>query len=1136
MKHRLTSLLVLAVLWSLTARSNPIILNEIMYHAFPAVPEDDGQEWLELCNQGTNAVSLNGWKFTKGISYTFTNVSIPAGGYLVVSANRAKFLTQYPGVTNVVGDWVGVLSNNGDEIQLSDQDGQVQDDVAYASQGDWGIRQRGPSDLSHFGWEWFTDADGLGKSLELINSELPNKYGQNWTASLTANGTPGRVNSVIASDIAPLILEAKHFPAVPLSTDSVSISAMVLDELSTGVTVTLFYRLDVNPQSIPFSSTNMFDDGAHGDGIAGDNFFAAILPPRPNNTVVEFYIQATDATGHTRTWPAPARQVYSTSPQNVGTFAQTANLLYQVDDNSYTGGQPVYHLVMTELERAELAQIWSSAATSDAAMNGTFVSTDGLASEVRYTASYRNRGHGSRTSTPHNFRIEFPNDRRWHSVRNLNLNTQNTHAQVLGSALFQKTGLPMANSRPVQMRVNNSNLATPGPGPAGNGAYQFGSYAHNEELASEFAGGHFPTDSGGNIYRGIRSDSGAGYASLNYLGESKESYRGVYFKQNNLSEDDWSDLIGLTRAFTTNDANFVSSVKEVLDVDGAMLYFAVNTLTDNNETALSNGNGDDYAMYRGATDRRFRLLPYDTDSIFGLEGGVITASIFRMTNAAALGSTCVSGCGPANSSSLYRMMTNAEFVPIYYRQLKRLIDTSFSSAQLGPLMDRALAGYVPQGIIDGYKSWSASRNAYVLSQIPLYLTNTTSLATSSGYFVSPGSTVSLNGLANVIETRSVRVNGALANWAPIGGAWSISNVSLNPGINRVLVQASGTNGFEVARITIDIWYDDASVVNVSGTLSSDTVWTAAAGPYNVTSTLTIPAGVTLTIAPGTSVYFASGAGLTVNGKLLASGNETNHIRFARVPGGANWGSLDFLNSTVESRLSYVDFDSCAGTTIGGHNAQVHVNNAIVFIDHCTWPSTPVVEFISFDASSFIVQNCVFPSYPAPTGPESLHGINGIPTGGYGIFRDKGDEFHHRRGRPGAVVDKDDGIVDMHLGIVPADRRARARVEIDVGKTALDGAVEEVEAAPVARDGRVFADVDVVRFGALGKNLSRAVDRDGDAGCHVNCRARFDGQGHAIGNGEVRRDGVRPARRGPHQVVGPGVIPDVLGRTRKFDVV
>ena len=53
------------------------------------------------------------------------------------------------------------------------------------------------------------------------------------------------------------------------------------------------------------------------------------------------------------------------------------------------------------------------------------------------------------------------------------------------------------------------------------------------------------------------------------------------------------------------------------------------------------------------------------------------------------------------------------------------------------------------------------------------------------------------------------------------------------------------------------------------------------------------------------------------------------------------------------------------------------------------PANPAqnIEYISFDAPSFIVQNSVFPSYPGTTGPESLHGINGIMASGHAIFRD-----------------------------------------------------------------------------------------------------------------------------------------------------
>src|SRR5437773_11827481 len=121
-----------------------------------------------------------------------------------------------------------------------------------------------------------------------------------------------------------------------------------------------------------------------------------------------------------------------------------------------------------------------------------------------------------------------------------------------------------------------------------------------------------------------------------------------------------------------------------------------------------------------------------------------------------------------------------------------------------------------------------------------------------------------------------------------------------------------------------------------GVHAAATTSTPAGGPYGDTANLAIPNGVTLTSPPGPTVYVASGATITVNGtgRILAQGTDTQRIRIGKNPTAiVPWGSLDFINSTVESRLAYVDFDSCGGTTIGGHNAQLHVNSAIVFIDH-----------------------------------------------------------------------------------------------------------------------------------------------------------------------------------------------------------
>ena len=175
------------------------------------------------------------------------------------------------------------------------------------------------ADNNHFGWDWFNLADGGGRSIELINPSLSNNQGQNWGPSSLADGTPGAANSIASANVAPLITNLKQTPVIPRSTDPVTITAKVTDEQTTGLTVQAYYRADGAPS---FTAATMFDDGAHGDGGAGDGVFGASLPAQPNGTVVEFYVKATDASANARTWPAPTDV----------TGEQGANALYQVDN------------------------------------------------------------------------------------------------------------------------------------------------------------------------------------------------------------------------------------------------------------------------------------------------------------------------------------------------------------------------------------------------------------------------------------------------------------------------------------------------------------------------------------------------------------------------------------------------------------------------------------------------------------------------------------------------------------------------------------------------------------------------------------------------------------------------------------
>src|SRR6185295_20376463 len=160
--------------------------------------------------------------------------------------------------------------------------------------------------------------------------------------------------------------------------------------------------------------------------------------------------------------------------------------------------------------------------------------------------------------------------------------------------------------------------------------------------------------------------------------------------------------------------------------------------------------------------------------------------------------------------------------------------------------------WVNAGVIANMKSFSASRNAGVLAQIPLAITITHALPIQNGYPRTTVNSVALSGLANAVQTRSVLVSGTPATWSAWEARWTGTASSLQPGINRVLVQSLDANGREFERAYLDVWYDDGAVVDIGGDIDDDTAWLAGDGPYNITTSITVPAGYTLSIEPGTT--------------------------------------------------------------------------------------------------------------------------------------------------------------------------------------------------------------------------------------------------------------------------------------------
>ena len=101
-----------------------------------------------------------------------------------------------------------------------------------------------------------------------------------------------------------------------------------------------------------------------------------------------------------------------------------------------------------------------------------------------------------------------------------------------------------------------------------------------------------------------------------------------------------------------------------------------------------------------------------------------------------------------------------------------------------------------------------------------------------------------------------------------------------------------------------------------GTVARDKAWK---GRITVERTVTVARGAVLTIQPGTVVSFRPGAGLTVEGRLVAEGRADALIRFIPEPDPSpeGWEGIRFTDSAAGSVLSLCEVRGAAAVEIAG---------------------------------------------------------------------------------------------------------------------------------------------------------------------------------------------------------------------------
>lgn len=434
-----------------TASGGDIVITEIQYNpikggyiqsldpfwssqpAYWNEGDDETGEFIEIYNKSDQAIHLADWKLLDemGILFQFpAGTSLAPKAYLAICSDSAAIASRF-GIANVVGNFTNPgnqLSNGGERIMLLNAAGAIIDAVHYRDTPPWPIAP-----------------DQNGVSLECLDPAADNSIPANWRSfrgtytqtvvgayTYLNRGTPGMANSVSSSGLPPFVdvSEFKHSPKRPTSANSITITT----EVSSGETiasVTLYYEVFVAPYqtAVMTGSIPMADDGLHGDGLAGDGKYGAILAPLASQSLLRYKVTVADGSGRSWTYP----DVKEPNPNR-------AAFVYDGEEDT---NLPAYFLILPQSTLDALkANIWT---------HTYYDATLVVEGKVYDHVGVHYRGRGWRVHPKKSFRIAFNKGEYLRDMSRLDLAMHFPVLQKIVHDLFWTMGHGCLASEPVRL-------------------------------------------------------------------------------------------------------------------------------------------------------------------------------------------------------------------------------------------------------------------------------------------------------------------------------------------------------------------------------------------------------------------------------------------------------------------------------------------------------------------------------------------------------------------------------------------------------------------------------------------------------------------------------------------------------------
>jgi len=492
------------------------------------------------------------------------------------------------------------------------------------------------------------------------------------------NGTPGARNSRFASNVGPTFDQFRHRPVAPAANEPATVSVLADD-----------------PDGVTACALWWSANGGVWNNLAmvalGNGFFESAIPGQAAGSVVQFYVEATDALGAKATFPARG---------------PNSRALYKVNDGQAIPGR--LHSVRLVMNTADASSLHAPTnVMSNGRMGATVVYDE---QEVFYDvgvhlqSSQRGRVDDSRVG----FTIQFHPDHLFRGVHDsITIDRSGGYSGIGGDhdEIVLKHAINHAGGLP-GMYDDLVRFIAPRSQHTGSGLLLTAKY-DDEFLDTQYAngsdGGQFKLEL---VYYPLTTVAGDPQSAklpqpddvigtdIRDLGEDKEAYRWNLLIENNRDRDDYAPLITLARAFSLSGATLDAATQQLMDVDEWMRAFAMKSLSGDVDT-YSQGYPHNFIIYFRPDDGKALAFLWDADF-----------SWTRAVSAPLIG-----------GDNIGRIISLPNNRRLYYAHLNDLITTTFNTAYMAPWTAHyaALAGQNYTGVLN----YIGQRANYVRSQFPV---------------------------------------------------------------------------------------------------------------------------------------------------------------------------------------------------------------------------------------------------------------------------------------------------------------------------------------------------------------------------------------------------------------------------------